>query len=101
MKKLYRVSSAARADLDALWDYIARDKPGAASSFLARLRDRFLLLSRHPLMGEAREDLAPDLRSFPVGNYVIYYRTVESSDFTIEVVRVLHGGRDVNALFGS
>jgi len=38
----------------------------------------------------------PDLRSLPVGNYLIFYMPVEDG---IVVVRVLHGMRDVDALF--
>ncbi len=74
MIERYQVSPAARRDLDSLWDYIARDKPRAASKFLSKLRAHFARLSRFPLIGESREDLLPGMRSFPVGNYVIYSR---------------------------
>lgn len=48
-------------------------------------------------MGRAREELAADLRSFPFGRYVIFYAPVEGG---IDVVRVLHSARDVDAAFG-
>jgi toxin ParE1/3/4 len=48
-------------------------------------------------MGRAREELAADLRSFPFGRYVIFYMPVQDS---IDVVRVLHSARDVDAAFG-
>jgi len=99
MNRPYQVSPAARDDLDVLWDYIARDKPGAATRFLAKLRKQFRLLSRHPLLGESREELLPKLRCFSLGNYVIYFRPLESGEYSIEIVRVLHGGRDVGATF--
>ena len=50
----------------------------------------------HPLAAEARPDLAPGLRASPVGNYVIFYRPIHDG---IEVVRVLHGARDIPAVF--
>jgi toxin ParE1/3/4 len=40
--------------------------------------------------------MAPGLRSFPVGNYVVFYRIVPEG---IELVRVLHGARDLRRLF--
>lgn len=48
-------------------------------------------------MGRAREELAADLRSFPFGRYVIFYAPVDEG---IDVVRVLHSARDVDAAFG-
>lgn len=44
-----------------------------------------------------RRPLAADLRSFPFGRYVIFYTPVQDS---IDVVRVLHSARDVEASFG-
>lgn len=58
--------------------------------------DKFKVLADHPEMGRAREELAIALRSFPVGNYVIFYRTVKE---TVQVIRVLHGARDLDALW--
>ena len=36
------------------------------------------------------------MRYLPVGNYLILYRTVAGA---IEIVRVLHGARDLHAIF--
>ena len=47
-------------------------------------------------MGRARDELAPDVRSFPFGRYVIFYMPLDDG---IDVVRVLHGARDVDAVF--
>lgn len=45
-------------------------------------------------MGRLRGELATGLRSFPVGRYVIFYRALSNG---IEIVRVLHGARDLSA----
>lgn len=50
-------------------------------------KQTFHLLGSQPLMGQSREDLAANLRSFSVGNYVILYRPAQSG---IKVARVLH-----------
>jgi len=47
-------------------------------------------------MGKTRDHLSPGLRSFSVASYQTFYRIVPGG---IELVRVLHGARDLNALF--
>ena len=60
-----------------------------------RFRQKFAMLARQPLIGEACDDLRPGLRLVPLGNYVIYYRV---DDDHVTIVRVLHGGRDATRL---
>jgi toxin ParE1/3/4 len=43
----------------------------AADRLIDRLWDAQQLLCEHPLVGKARDDVAPDLRSWPVGDYLI------------------------------
>ena len=45
-----------------------------------------------------REELAPGLRGFTAGSYLIFYRPLPDS---IEVVRVAHGSRDLPSIFDS
>jgi toxin ParE1/3/4 len=92
----YRISDAARADLDEIWFLIAQDDPLAADRFIRRIVSRFSTLASMPHLGRPREELSPNLRSFPVQKYVIFYRAMEKG---IEVVRVLHGARDLPPLF--
>ena len=92
----YRVSDAASADLEEIWLFIAQDDPDAADRFLRTIVSRFPTLASMPYMGRYREELSARLRSFPVGNYVIFYRPMDGG---IEVVRVLHGARDFPPLF--
>ena len=67
-------SPLAIADLEGILEYIARDKPRAATSFMETLKEKCCTLARFPLLGASREGLIPGLRMFPVGNYAIYYR---------------------------
>ncbi|KQS99189.1 MULTISPECIES: type II toxin-antitoxin system RelE/ParE family toxin [unclassified Rhizobium] len=80
-----RRSPRAKADLIDIWRYIARDNDAAAD----RLSDR-------PEAGRPRPELHADLRSFPVGNYIIFY-TFDGTALT--VVRVLSGFRDISEDF--
>jgi toxin ParE1/3/4 len=47
-------------------------------------------------MGRARDKLRPGLRSLPVEQYVVIYRILEDA---VEIVAVIHGSRDINAMF--
>jgi toxin ParE1/3/4 len=47
-------------------------------------------------MGRAREELLPGIRSFPFERYVVFYRVVKK---TVEIVRLLHGARDIENIF--
>lgn len=90
-------SPAAEADLEAIYDYIAADNLAAATKLVARLEALATRLAETSGMGRARADLLPDLRSFPLGSYVLFYRSTENG---IEIARVLHGARDVTIIFG-
>jgi toxin ParE1/3/4 len=48
-------------------------------------------------MGRARDELAPGIRSFPFGRYLIFYLPISGG---IDIVRFLHGARDVDRVFG-
>ena len=86
----------AEADLLDIWLYIGRDNVSAADRFLDSMGQKFDALAEYPMMGRARPELAPDLRSFPVGNYIIFYRPIGCG---VEIVRVLSGVRDIDSLF--
>ncbi len=97
MMSRVRLSPRAEADIDAIWRYIANDSPANADRFLPRLLDACrTTLATFPESGRRRDELANGLRSFPVGNYVIYYRALDGG---VEVVRILHAARDVHSVF--
>ena len=87
----------AAADILDIWDHIAEDSIEQADRWVDKLDAKFKLIATQPLMGRARDELAADLRSFPFGRYVIFYMPMGSG---IDVVRVLHGARDIDAVFG-
>ena len=87
----------AELDLVEIWLYVAEDSEQAASELLRRIDRVAAELAEMPGRGTPREELIPgiDLRSVPVGNYLIFYRPIEPG---IEILRVLHGARDLDAL---
>lgn len=93
---MVKVVKRPRAELDSLdiWDFIAEDSLDRADDFLDFLEEKLANLARNPGMGKRREDISPDLRSFPVKNYIVFYREIEGG---IDVIRILHGSRNIEA----
>jgi toxin ParE1/3/4 len=91
------IKRTARADEDLIdiWLFIAHDDVRAADRVLDDIEEKLLLLADQPDLGPARPDIAPDLRYFPVRRYLILYRQITDC---IEIVRVVHGARDVPTL---
>ena len=92
----YRIAPLAQTDLDSIWDYIAADDIAAADRLLESFRTKLALIAEAPGLGRPRDEFARSLRSFPVGNYLLFYRPMADG---IELVRVLHGARNLPPLF--
>ncbi|WP_218959696.1 type II toxin-antitoxin system RelE/ParE family toxin [Cupriavidus sp. IK-TO18] len=94
-----RLTPLAEAELEAIADYIARDNPRRALSFVQELRDRCLSLADMPLafpLVPRYEDRG--VRHRVHGNYQIFYRVVGDPPERIDVLHVLHSARNYAAL---
>ena len=103
----YFISQPAANDLNEIYDFIAQDDPEEAWYLMVRLQMRFERLVEHifehPFAGNRRRnELARGLCSFLIRRYIIFYRTCDGygEDDYLEIVRVLHGSRDVASVFG-
>lgn len=89
----YVISPEARADLNDIWEYIAQDNIEAAGRWVATLRGAIETLARTPGLGHSRKDLTElPLLFWPIGNYLVVYRKIESR---IEIVGVTQGSRHI------
>ena len=80
--------------MSSIWTFIADDNARAADALIDRLDRVADMLADTPLAGRARPELGPKLRSYPVGNYIIFYVPVPDG---IEIVRVMNGRQDIGA----
>jgi toxin ParE1/3/4 len=90
-------SPEAEQDLLDIWSYLAREASFTVAD--TQIRDivhACQLLGDHPLAGRLREELAPMLRSVAANPYVVFYRLTGKA---VEIVRVLHGRRDIDSIF--
>lgn len=66
------------------------------SRYIIRFKQQCKLLADFPNMGQSCDDFANGLRSFPVEDYLIFYRPI---DGRVEVVRIVSGYRDLETVF--
>ena len=96
--KRFVLSPQAFQDIDEIWEFIAKDDIDAADRVRDEIFEAFGKLADMPCMGHLREDLAKEpLRFWSVYSYLIIYRAEPQP---IEIVRVLHGARDIASVLG-
>lgn len=88
-------------DLDQIAAYLQQDSPQSALRFLSSAEETIRFLADQPRIGHVWNPLHPrlkDVRSFPVKGFpkwIVFYRPLEGG---IEVIRILHGARDLPAV---
>lgn len=82
-------------DLAEIWAYIAADSFDNADNFVALIDSKLRALARRPGIGRSRPEVGKGFHSFAVGRYVIFYLPLSNG---IEIIRVLHGARDIDSV---
>lgn len=105
MNLICRFTIPASRDLETILDYIAEYQSiDATEKLMERVNQTCQRLAQFPGLGKRRDELWPDSRSFPVNNYLIFYRAIASSGAQpiaegVEILRIVSGYRDLKALF--
>jgi toxin ParE1/3/4 len=86
----------AEADLETIGDYIARDNPHRALTFIRELRQRCERITEMPRAAPLRPELGIGVRVVTLGRYLICY--AERGD-QIVIERIVHGARSLTNLF--
>lgn len=90
------ITREAEEDIDEILAYIASDNFDASVSLYDRLLHLFDVLADNPKMGVDRPELKEGQRSFPEGNYLIFYREWAGK---VAITRVIHSARDLDDLY--
>jgi len=91
-------SILADLDLEEIADYIARDNPRRALSFVGEIRERCQQIVTYPEAAPLRPQLGEGIRMVPFGRYLIFY-TVHPNMVRIE--RILPGARNLTDFFAN
>ena len=79
-----------------VFEDIVEDSENRADAFIDSIDRKLHELADSPHIGRSRTELLAGLSSFPFGRYIIFYLIVPGG---IEIVRVLHGARDIDPQF--
>ncbi|MBF0427639.1 MAG: type II toxin-antitoxin system RelE/ParE family toxin [Magnetococcales bacterium] len=90
MSKTIKYRARGRQDLLEIWEYIAKDSMIHAQAWTQRINAILTSLAAFPDLGRLRPEFDVDIRSYPVGNYLILYKEIPNG---VLVVRVFHGKR--------
>lgn len=85
-------------DVDEIWSYVAAHDLTTADRLVQRIADATNRLTDHPTSAPARPDLGEGVRTLVVGSYLVLYLVGPDS---VDVIRVVHGARDLERLRGS
>jgi toxin ParE1/3/4 len=92
----------AMEDIADIASYIAADSPQAAQAFREALEHACALLADMPDVGISRSFGNPklaDVRLWPLKRFEKYLLLYRAYGDTVDVIRVVHGARDLPALF--
>lgn len=92
--RIRRLPRAIR-DVDDIWLHIAADDPAAATRLVERLAAGVARLAEFPESGRARPEIGAGARSVPIGSYLVLYRL---NGDCVDIVRVIHGAREISGL---
>ncbi|EOG1934252.1 type II toxin-antitoxin system RelE/ParE family toxin [Providencia stuartii] len=90
------ISPLAVQDLESIGDWIAKDNPVRALSFIEELYQKCLLIADSPTLYAERPEILPGLRSCAYGRYLLFFRVLEAE---VRIERILHSSRDIPAHF--
>jgi toxin ParE1/3/4 len=83
-------------DLLKIQEHIEQFNPGRSVTFVTELRTKANNISHFPGAYPARDDLQSGLRMAIHGHYNIFFR---ATDLKVEIVRIVHGARDLRVIF--
>lgn len=93
------LTPAARADLDAIWDYtVTQWGVTQAERYVGGIRDVCAALAAGVFHDRDAGHVRPGLRKAPVGSHVLFFR--RRDDGAVEVLRILHRRMDVDRQLG-
>ena len=95
MKELLVIREA-EVDILEIFLYLSEVSGERARRITYDIDDKCHGLCQFPDLGRIRDDLGQNLRSLPVGNYLIVY---ELTEIRINILHVIHSSRDLNAIF--
>ena len=88
-----RLTPQAKADLDDIWEYTAKQwNVDQAEAYMRALDATFHLLVLNPHLGRNIDAIRKGCFKFPTASHILIYRVNKAQ---VEIVRILHKSSDV------
>ncbi len=95
--RTYRLTATARREIRDVWAHIHQTNSAeVADQQLDRFYQAFETLAHYPDAGRRRDELLPDVRSYAVTPFIIFY---QHRDDRLVILHIIHGSRDLPTLF--
>jgi len=93
--KAYRLTPAARADLDAIWTFgEAQWGVDRAERYIRQIQGAVETVAADPRRGRRCDEIRPGYFKFAAGTHILFFRCDED---VIEIVRILHQRMDFDS----
>ncbi len=92
----YIISVPALQDLQEIIDYFAQTNVETGDKFINKFDAWCQKLRSFPAIGKRYDGVSPGLRGVLIDEYIMFYRV---TDDLVEIVRIVHGKRDLLSLF--
>lgn len=92
----YTIAPEAVQDLDEISNYFLPRNVEAGKRWFQAFNQKCQQLVKFPLMGRSYANIRLDLRGVPLEGFVIFYRVAGDR---LEIIRVVSGKRNLDALF--
>jgi len=93
---LYTISPSARLDLNQISNYFLSRNIQVGERLFQQFNEKCQQLTQFPQMGRSYAHIRPYLRGLPLDGYIIIYQFLGNK---VEILRIVHGSRDLMALF--
>ena len=94
----YIISPTAIRDLEEISDYYAQHNIAAGDCLLNKFSKKCRYLTQLPKIRRSYEHLRSGMRGLQLDHYILFYQLLNDG---VEIMRVLRGDRDLEALFES
>ncbi|MGV3491692.1 MAG: type II toxin-antitoxin system RelE/ParE family toxin [Devosia sp.] len=89
----FRLSPAAAADIEAIWDYTAQQWDRVqADRYVRAIEERIVGLAEGRIPARSAEDIRPAYFKCAAGSHMIYFRRDANE---LEIIRILHQSMDM------
>jgi toxin ParE1/3/4 len=98
MRRRLVYSRSAEIDLDAIFDFIAKDNPRRAASYIEEIQQACRNLCDTPYVGIERSDLRVGIRTLSLWRQIVVAYALPPG--RVQILRILSGRRDYRVIIG-